>query len=85
MSTIRPMITLQGIGAAQGVAIGRAVVIANRALDVFRIPIAADETEAEVGRLKSACSATQQQIQRTRAKASHLFGQELAKRLARVY
>ena len=78
MSTIRPMITLQGIGAAQGVAIGRAVVIANRALDVFRIPIAADETEAEVGRLKSACSATQQQIQRTRAKASHLFGQELA-------
>ena len=45
---------------------------------MFRIPIAAEETDAEVARLKSACSATQQQIQRTRAKASHLFGQELA-------
>ncbi len=78
MSEIRPMITLQGLAAAQGVAIGRAVVIANRALEVFRIPISADETEAEVERLRSACSATQRQIQRTRAKASHLFGQELA-------
>ena len=78
MTGIRPMITLQGLPASQGVAIGRAVVIANRALEVFRIPIAAEETDAEVARLKAACSATQQQIQRTRAKASHLFGQELA-------
>ena len=78
MTEIRPMITLQGLPAAQGIAIGRAVVIANRALEVFRIPIEADQTEAEVRRLKSACSVTQQQIQGTRAKASHLFGQELA-------
>jgi phosphotransferase system enzyme I (PtsI) len=78
MSEIRPMITLQGLAAASGIAIGRAVVIANRALEVFRIPISPDETAAEVARLKSACSATQQQIQRTRARASHLFGQELA-------
>ncbi|MEO8195595.1 MAG: phosphoenolpyruvate--protein phosphotransferase [Thermoanaerobaculia bacterium] len=78
MTEIRPMITLHGLGASQGVAIGRAVVIANRALEVFRIPIAESETEAEVGRLKSACSATQEQIQRTRDRASHLFGQELA-------
>lgn len=72
------MITLQGLAAAHGVAIGRAVVIANRALEVFRIPIAEDETADEIERLKSACRATQQQIQRTRAKASDLFGQELA-------
>ncbi len=78
MTEIRPMIRLQGLPAAPGIAIGQAVVIANRALDVFRIPIAADETEAEVSRFKSACSVTQQQIQGTRAKASHLFGQELA-------
>jgi phosphotransferase system enzyme I (PtsI) len=78
MTATRPMITLQGLAAAHGVAIGRAVVIANRALEVFRIPIAEGETGAEVARLKSACSATQQQIQRTRARASHLFGQELA-------
>ncbi|MEO7794061.1 MAG: phosphoenolpyruvate--protein phosphotransferase [Thermoanaerobaculia bacterium] len=78
MNEIRPMITLHGLAAAGGVAIGRAVVIANRALEVFRIPIAEAETAAEVDRLKAACSATQQQIQRTRAKASHLFGQELA-------
>ncbi|MDQ1347021.1 MAG: phosphoenolpyruvate-protein phosphotransferase system enzyme [Acidobacteriota bacterium] len=78
MTEIRPMIRLQGLPAAPGIAIGQAVVIANRALDVFRIPIAADETDAEVSRFKSACSVTQQQIQGTRAKASHLFGQELA-------
>ena len=78
MTERRPMITLQGLPAANGVAIGRAVVIANRALEVFRIPIAADETEAELERLKSACSETLQQIQGTRAKASDLFGQELA-------
>jgi len=78
MTQLRPMITLRGLAAAQGVAIGRAVVIANRALEVFRIPISADETAAEVQRLRAACKATQQQIQRTRAKASHLFGQELA-------
>jgi phosphoenolpyruvate-protein phosphotransferase (PTS system enzyme I) len=75
---IRPMITLQGLSAAGGIAIGRAVVIANRQLEVFRIPIAAEETAAEVRRFQAACSATQKQIQRTRANASHLFGQELA-------
>jgi len=78
MTQSRPMITLQGLAAAQGIAIGRAVVIANRALEVFRIPISADETEAELQRLKSACTATQRQILGTRAKASALFGQELA-------
>ncbi len=78
MNEIRPMITLHGLAAAHGVAIGRAVVIANRSLEIFRIPIAEDETAAEIERLKSACRATQQQIQRTRAKASDLFGQELA-------
>lgn len=78
MSGERPMITLQGFGAAHGVAIGRAVVIANRALEVFRIPIAPEETGNEVERLQAACRATQQQIQRTRSRASHLFGQELA-------
>lgn len=78
MTQSRPMITLQGLAAAQGIAIGRAVVIANRALEVFRIPISADETEAELQRLKSACTATQRQILGTRAKASELFGQELA-------
>ncbi len=78
MTQDRPMVTLQGLAAAQGIAIGRAVVIANRALEVFRIPISADETAAELERLKSACTATQRQILGTRAKASDLFGQELA-------
>ncbi|MEO8276412.1 MAG: phosphoenolpyruvate--protein phosphotransferase [Thermoanaerobaculia bacterium] len=78
MTIERPMITLRGLPAAQGVAIGRAVVIANRALEVFRIPIPAAATAGEVQRLQAACRATQQQIQRTRAKASDLFGQELA-------
>jgi phosphotransferase system enzyme I (PtsI) len=64
--------------ASSGIAIGRAVVIANRALEVFRIPLPADEIEDELARFRAACIATQQQIHRTRARASELFGQDLA-------
>jgi phosphotransferase system enzyme I (PtsI) len=67
-----------GFAASSGIAIGRAVVIANRALEVFRIPIAEDAIEAEMARFRAACHATQQQIHRTRARAGDLFGQELA-------
>lgn len=78
MSQRPPMQVLRGFAASGGVAIGRAVVIANRALEVFRIPLPEAEIENEVGRLRSACIATQQQIHRTRARAGELFGQELA-------
>ncbi len=76
--TSKPMHKLTGLPASEGVAIGRAVVIANRALEVFRIPLPEEGLGDEILRLRAACQATQQQIHRTRAKAGHLFGQELA-------
>ncbi len=74
----KQMLRLGGLAASEGVAIGRAVVIANRTLEVFRIPLPEEALGDEILRLRAACQATQQQIHRTRAKAGHLFGQELA-------
>lgn len=69
---------LRGIGVSDGIAIGRAVVIARREGEVFRIPIPEEEIEQEVERLRSACEETKRGIQRTRNSAGQLFGQELA-------
>lgn len=74
----RPMQVVNGYAAAHGVAIGRAVVIANRALDVFRLPLSEGELDAELDRFRAACRATQQQIHQTRVQAGELFGQDLA-------
>ncbi|MEZ5313069.1 MAG: phosphoenolpyruvate--protein phosphotransferase [Thermoanaerobaculia bacterium] len=74
----RPMQVVVGFAAAHGVAIGRAVVIANRALDVFRLPLSEGEIATELDRFRAACRATQQQIHQTRVQAGELFGQDLA-------
>ena len=74
----RPMQVVVGFAAAHGVAIGRAVVIANRALDVFRLPLSEGEIPTELDRFRAAYRATQQQIHQTRVQAGELFGQDLA-------
>ena len=78
MTPKRPMQVIPGFAASFGIAIGRAVVIANRALEVFRIPLPESEIVEEIARFRAACLQTQQQIHRTRARAGDLFGQELA-------
>src|SRR5262245_59984380 len=78
MTPKRPMQVIPGFAASAGIAIGRAVVIANRALEVFRIPLPEAEIVEEIARFRAACLQTQQQIHRTRARAGDLFGQELA-------
>jgi len=69
---------LSGMGVSDGVVIGRAVVIAKREVEVFRIPIPEEGLESEVSRFRAACEQTSRAIQRTRASAGELFGQELA-------
>jgi len=69
---------LIGMGVSDGIAIGRAVVIAKRDVEVFRIPIPEEELEREVERFHAACEETRSAIQRTRRSAGELFGQELA-------
>ncbi len=69
---------LTGIGVSDGIAIGRAVVIAKREIEVFRIPIVEDELDNEVERFRAACEETKKGIQRTRRNVGQLYGQELA-------
>jgi phosphoenolpyruvate-protein phosphotransferase (PTS system enzyme I) len=69
---------LSGMGVSDGIAIGRAVVIAKRDVEVFRIPIPEDAVESELERFRSACGETKRGIQRTRRNVGRLFGQELA-------
>lgn len=69
---------LRGMGVSDGIAIGRAVVIAKRDVEVFRIPIPEDGIDDELLRFRSACEETKRGIQRTRGSVGRLFGQELA-------
>jgi len=73
-----PMKTLEGFGVSEGIAIGRAVVVAKHAVEIFRIPIPEEGAEGEVARLRKACVDVHAQIERTRGSAGRLFGQELA-------
>jgi phosphotransferase system enzyme I (PtsI) len=78
MSARTRMRRLTGMGVSDGIAIGRAVVIAKRDVEVFRIPIPEEGVEHELERFRSACGETKRGIQRTRRNVGRLFGQELA-------
>jgi phosphotransferase system enzyme I (PtsI) len=67
---------LRGLGASAGVAIGRAVCIETRAVDVYRFPIDEDGVEREVERLREAVRRTEEEIRRSREQAADL-GEEL--------
>jgi phosphotransferase system enzyme I (PtsI) len=69
---------LAGMGVSDGIAIGRAVVIAKRDVEVFRIPIPEEGLDREIERFRAACEETKRSIQRTRRSVGRLFGQELA-------
>lgn len=69
---------LTGIGVSDGIAIGRAIMVAKREFEVFRIPIPEEAVEREVDRFRAACEETKRGIQRTRGSVGRLFGQELA-------
>jgi len=58
---------LPGIAVSQGIAIGRAHLMAPAALDVKHYLIAADQVEAEVERLKSAVKAVHQELHTIRS------------------
>jgi phosphotransferase system enzyme I (PtsI) len=69
---------LEGLGVSPGVAIGRAVRIESGALEVFRLPLSENETEAEVERFEQAVEVTRQHLSTTRGKARERLGDELA-------
>lgn len=72
------MQVLQGLGVAEGIAIGRAVCIVTQAVDVYRFPIADADLDAEVERLREAVHRTEQEIRRTQSGVGQELGNELA-------
>ncbi len=54
------------------------MVVANRAVEIFRIPLREDEVEREVERFRAARQEVRQQIDLTRRGAGRLFGEELS-------
>jgi phosphotransferase system enzyme I (PtsI) len=73
-----PMISLTGIGVSDGIAIGRAVVLAKSGIEVFRIPLEGEQVAGEIERLRSACAETRAEIARNRSGVGKLYGEELA-------
>ena len=78
MGRREPMITLEGIGVSEGIAIGRAVVLAKSGVELFRIPLEESEIESEVERFRGACAEARQEIERNRTGVDRLYGEELA-------
>ena len=72
------MITLKGIPAAPGIAMGKALFFDSEALAVPRHPITEDQVSAEVLRLEEALIKTRQQILGIQQKLSEELGQEHA-------
>ena len=72
------MQVVQGLGVAEGIAIGRAVCLVTRAIDVYRFPIDDEDLDAEVERLREAVRRTEQEIRRTQSGVGEELGKDLA-------
>jgi phosphotransferase system enzyme I (PtsI) len=77
-SSNKPMERLEGLGVSSGIAIGRAVCVETRLVEIYRFPLGPEELDAEVERFEQAVEAAQQEIIRTRDKVEVQMGDELA-------
>jgi phosphotransferase system enzyme I (PtsI) len=71
------MRVLQGLGVSPGIAVGRAVCIETRAMEVYRFPLTEDEVPAEVERFQAAVRLAREEIQRIRDKVRGQLAEEL--------
>jgi phosphotransferase system enzyme I (PtsI) len=72
------MKALRGIGVSEGIAIGRAVVIARRDVEVFRIPIPEETVPRELERFRACREETLREVERNRAGVDRMYGEELS-------
>jgi phosphotransferase system enzyme I (PtsI) len=72
------MRVFSGIPVSGGIAIGRAVSILSRALEIVRFPIGGEGIEAEVERFRLAARETARAIEATRDRSGEFLGAELA-------
>jgi phosphoenolpyruvate-protein phosphotransferase (PTS system enzyme I) len=75
------MRVLRGLGVSDGIAIGRAVCIETRAVEVYRFPIPDADVEHEVERLREAVRHTREEISGTRRRV----GEDLTEDLAAIF
>jgi len=71
------MRTIEGLGVSGGIAIGRAVVIENRARDIFRLPLPPEDVDAEVARFLEAVEQARAEVARTQERANEDLGEHL--------
>lgn len=77
MPSGKPMLILQGLGVAPGVAVGRAVCLQTRSIEVLRLPLSETDLEDEVARFHEASRRAQDEIGRIRHKVRDQLGEEL--------
>lgn len=71
------MQTIKGLGVSGGIAIGRAVVMENRARDIYRLPIQEDEVDQEIARFTEAVEQARTEVERTRDRTLEDLGEHL--------
>jgi phosphotransferase system enzyme I (PtsI) len=69
---------LQGLGASEGIAVGRAVCIETRAQDVYRFPLPEGQVEEELERLRRATEHALVEVEELRTRVGSDLGAELA-------
>jgi phosphotransferase system enzyme I (PtsI) len=67
-----------GLAVSEGVAIGHAVSILSRTVDIVRFPLEESAVEGEIGRFRGAVARTREAIEATHGKAGEFLGEELA-------
>ncbi len=70
--------TYKGIGVSPGIAIGRAVIIEKRIVQIYRVPIRDEDVPAEVTRFLESLEKTRDQLHELKAKVSRSMGEEYA-------
>ncbi|MCG8458207.1 MAG: PEP-utilizing enzyme, partial [Holophagales bacterium] len=72
------MQVFDGLAAAEGVVIGKAVCISTRIGEIYQIPIPESEVDEELGRFRSAVEHSRQELLRTREKVGEEISEEVA-------
>ena len=70
--------TLEGLGVARGVGIGKAVCLRSRVGEVYRFPLPADEVDAEIERFHEAVRRGQEDLKKLRTVVKKDIGDDLS-------
>ncbi|MEM8993960.1 MAG: phosphoenolpyruvate--protein phosphotransferase [Acidobacteriota bacterium] len=72
------MQTFEGIGASDGVVVGKAVCISTRIGDIYQIAVASTEIDEEISRFRRAVATSLEELGRMRQRVGDELGDELA-------